>query len=80
MPAPLPRKVHAASGFSPGAFTRLVKLKQASGELINTRASIAQIAEKFGFADESSFRRTFSQVLGVAPAKFRERFRNNDDP
>ncbi len=74
----LARKVRAASGFSPGAFTRLVKLKQASGELINTRASIAQIASKLGFADESSFRRTFSQVLGIAPAKFRERFHNLD--
>ncbi len=74
----LTRKVRAASGTSPGAFVRLVKLKQASGELTNTRASVAQIATKLGFADESSFRRTFKQVLGIAPAKFRERFRNNE--
>jgi transcriptional regulator GlxA family with amidase domain len=73
----LARKVSVASGFSPGAFVRLVKLKQASGELTNTHASVAQIAAQFGFADESSFRRTFSQALGMTPSKFRERFRNS---
>ena len=74
----LARKVRAESGYSPGAFVRLVKLKQASAELINSRASVAQIAAKLGFADESSFRRAFTLVLGIAPAKYRERFRNKD--
>ena len=74
----LARKVRAASGYSPGAFARLVKLKQASAELSNTRASVAQIAAKLGFADESSFRRAFRQVLGIAPAKYRARFSNKD--
>jgi hypothetical protein len=46
--------------------------------LVNKRASILQIAADLRFADESGFRRTFSQVLVIALAKFREGFQNTD--
>src|ERR1700704_5260971 len=39
--------------------------------LIHTRASLSDIAEQAGFADQAAFTRTFHQIVGVSPGRWR---------
>lgn len=71
----LARKVKALTGQALAEHVRLIKLNQAGERLILTSESVAQVSEALGFADESSFRRTFKQVTGMTPLVYRQRFR-----
>jgi AraC family transcriptional regulator len=39
--------------------------------LIHTRASLSDIAEQAGFADQAAFTRTFHQIVGVSAGRWR---------
>ena len=39
--------------------------------LIHTRASLSDIAEQAGFADQAAFTRTFHQIVGISPGRWR---------
>jgi AraC-like DNA-binding protein len=39
--------------------------------LIQTRESLSDIAEQAGFADQAAFTRTFHQIVGVSPGRWR---------
>jgi len=56
---------------SPSAFVRAKQLRMAEGLLVNTRMSIAEIADKTGFLSTSHFATFFKRMTGKSPAQFR---------
>jgi transcriptional regulator GlxA family with amidase domain len=72
----LARRVKEGTGHTVAQHIRLIKLNQASEQLLLTSASIAQIGESLGFSDESAFRRVFKKTTGHTPTDFRQRFRS----
>ena len=71
----LARKVKAAMGESCMHFMRMVKLNQASENLILTNMSISAISEQLGFVDDTTFRRSFKKVSGYTPGDYRQVFK-----
>lgn len=71
----LARRVQALTGLAVAEQVRLIKLNQAGERLILTAEPIGHISEALGYADESSFRRSFKQVTGLTPAAYRQQFR-----
>ena len=51
------------------------RLKASMALLINTKKSIAEIAEEVGFKDASYFTKTFRQVYGETPKDYRNKFK-----
>ncbi|GHO72972.1 transcriptional regulator [Ktedonobacter sp. SOSP1-85] len=50
---------------------------EAATRLLEGDASITTIAHACGYTDHSAFSRQFRQVVGIAPAKYRELFRSH---
>ncbi|MFZ5550097.1 MAG: GlxA family transcriptional regulator [Pseudomonadota bacterium] len=74
-PRSLARKVQAAAGEPAGAFVRRVKFHQASERLLHTGQSVGEVCAALGFADETSFRRSFKALTGQTPQAFRAQHR-----
>ncbi|MEH6347128.1 MAG: helix-turn-helix domain-containing protein [Bermanella sp.] len=74
----LARKVKAAMGESCMHFMRMVKLNQASENLILTNMSISAISEQLGFVDDTTFRRSFKKVSGHTPGDYRQVFKREN--
>jgi transcriptional regulator GlxA family with amidase domain len=75
-PRTLARRVQEGGQCTVAHYVRLIKLRQASEQLLLTQASIAQISDRLGFGDESNFRRLFKRVTGYTPTNFRSRFQS----
>jgi AraC family transcriptional regulator len=58
-------------GCSVGEYVRLIRVQQAQQDLLDSNEPIADIALKNGFADQSHFTRSFKDVTGVTPARYR---------
>lgn len=74
-PRSLARKVQAAAGEPAGAFVRRVKFHRASERLLHTGQSVGEVCAALGFADETSFRRSFKALTGQTPQAFRAQHR-----
>ncbi len=61
------------TGVGLGSYIRRLRLHRACVLLDTTSASVKEVAERCGFAEASIFSRTFSRVLGLSPAAYRER-------
>lgn len=61
----------------PMAYLIQVRMDQAKGMLLNTRASIKEIAETVGYADAYHFSRYFKKHIGQSPLQFRRECRIN---
>ncbi|MHA7685639.1 cupin domain-containing protein [Cupriavidus sp. PET2-C1] len=59
-----------ASGQSPAAFLLLLRMKVAE-QLLGSRCSIAQAAERVGYRSEAAFARAFKKVTGLQPGAMR---------
>lgn len=59
-------------GLTPSQYITKVRITAASLMLRETERSVADIAAACGFADHSSFTRTFRKVAGISPTEFRE--------
>ena len=55
----------------PAKYARLLRLNWAAEKLVGCSESLAEIASRSGFADQSHFTRHFKQQFGVTPAAFR---------
>lgn len=73
----LARKVKKAMGESCMHFMRMVKLNQASENLILTNMSITAISEQLCFVDDTTFRRSFKNVSGYTPKDYRQTFKRS---
>ncbi|MEO8527556.1 MAG: helix-turn-helix domain-containing protein [Pseudolysinimonas sp.] len=81
-PAPLRTKAHFVSrrfldelfeplNETPAEHLRRLRLRRAVELLADPRPSIAQVAERSGFADPTTFTRAFHREFGMLPREFR---------
>lgn len=61
----------ASTGMAPYQWQLNARIRRAQTQLINTDASLDQVAEANGFADAVHFGRRFRQLTGTAPATWR---------
>ena len=59
-------------GQSIGAYMKEYRIRQAAVLLRQTQATIAEIANKVGYENQSKFATAFRDVLKVAPAEYRK--------
>lgn len=71
----LARKVKAATGLPCAQFMKLIKLHQASEQLIYTHQAISKISDDLGFSDDAAFRRSFKTTTGYTPSEYRLEFK-----
>lgn len=61
-------------GLPPQHYLKRLRLQGASRLLVETRESIAAIAQHCGFADQSHLTREFRRVTGTTPGAYRDRY------
>jgi AraC family transcriptional regulator len=69
-PVYLARAFRARYGVTPGAYLRRLRLEAAMAELAGTD-TLARIAHRAGFSDQSHFTRAFKAAFGTAPGQWR---------
>jgi len=69
------RQFQAAFHLTPHKFLRKLRLRIASRALMDTDASLSDIALKCGFADQSHFSREFRRQFGRTPREYREYYK-----
>lgn len=65
------RAFKASTGMAPYQWQLDARIRRAQALLIDTRASLDEIAEATGFADAVHFGRTFRKLVGATPAAWR---------
>ncbi|MFT4155608.1 AraC family transcriptional regulator [Parafilimonas sp.] len=58
--------------YSPIRLYASLKIQRASQLLKATKTPVKQIAAEMGYTDQYSFSRSFKQIMGISPKKFRE--------
>jgi AraC family transcriptional regulator len=71
-PSRLAHEFKARVGVSPGEYVRRLRLEWAAQRLRDADASIADVALRAGFYDQSHFSRMFRRHFGIAPAAWRK--------
>jgi AraC-like DNA-binding protein len=69
------RKFRHATGHTPHQYRLRLRIEQGCGWLRMEALTMDQIAEAAGFCDRFHFSRVFKQVMGVSPAKFRDKMK-----
>ena len=67
----LTRHLRAATGLTPGAFIRLLRLEHAARRLAQGAGNVSTVAHAVGYADVDHFTRIFYAHFGVAPSQYR---------
>ena len=70
------RAFKASTGMAPYRWQLDARVRRAQALLIDTRASLDQVAETTGFADAVHFGRTFRKLTGATPAAWRRDRKN----
>lgn len=70
-PVHVARVFRRTHGCSIGEFVRRSRITAAQDDLARGAGSIAEIALRYGFADQSHFHRTFKRLTGMTPSEFR---------
>jgi AraC family transcriptional regulator len=70
------RAFKASTGMAPYRWQLDARIRRAQALLIDTRASLDQVAEATGFADAVHFGRTFRKLTGATPAAWRRDRKN----
>ena len=70
--AQLTRLFRDATGETPAAFLRALRMSRARLLLERTNLSVSEVMTQVGIADRSHFIRDFQQAHGVAPGRVRE--------
>ena len=65
------RSFKASFGVSTHRWLVQRRIERSQNLLIQTRASLSDIAEQAGFADQAAFTRTFHQIVGISPGRWR---------
>lgn len=68
----LSRKFTKETGMKIQDFLKLTRINMAKVMLTSTQKSVFQIAEELQFKSRSHFDKTFTQLVGVSPVKYRE--------
>ncbi len=70
------RKLKAVSGLTVNIFIRNVRIKQAAILLKETNKTIQEILYDVGFSNHSYFTKSFTEVFGMSPSKFKKNLDN----
>jgi AraC family transcriptional regulator len=70
-PVHLSRQFRAHYGTPMGGYLRTLRLQEAAQRLVNSDATLADIALAVGFFDQSHFAREFKRQFGVTPLAYR---------
>ena len=65
------RSFKASFGVSTHRWLVQRRIERSQELLIHTRESLSDIAEQAGFADQAAFTRTFHQIVGISPGRWR---------
>ena len=65
------RSFKASFGVSTHRWLVQRRIERSQDLLIRTRESLSDIAEQAGFADQAAFTRTFHQIVGMSPGRWR---------
>jgi len=68
------RRFERATGLSPRRFVADKRMERARDLLARTRLTIEEVATRVGYADRSTFSKSFQQRTGISPAMYRRRF------
>ncbi|NOY13236.1 MAG: GlxA family transcriptional regulator [Deltaproteobacteria bacterium] len=68
------RRFRKATGEAPLDYLQRLRIEQAKRLLAGSQQQLEQITHAVGYADVSSFRRLFKQVVGISPSVYRQRF------
>jgi signal transduction histidine kinase/DNA-binding NarL/FixJ family response regulator len=71
----LQRRMKSASGLTPGAFLRTLRLERAAQLLERGSSGIGEVAVAVGYTDPDSFGRAFRQGFGISPSAYGESVR-----
>jgi AraC family transcriptional regulator len=65
------RSFKASFGVSTHRWLVRRRIERSQDLLIHTRESLSDIAEQAGFSDQAAFTRTFHQIVGISPGRWR---------
>jgi AraC-like DNA-binding protein len=65
------RSFKASFGVSTHRWLVQRRIERSQDLLIHTRESLSDIAEQAGFSDQAAFTRTFHQIVGISPGRWR---------
>jgi transcriptional regulator GlxA family with amidase domain len=69
------RRFKAETGGSPLDFLQASRVERAKELLESTTLGVAEVMDRVGYADLSTFRRLFVTAVGMSPASYRRQFR-----
>ena len=64
------RQFRLSTGESPMGFLRRVRIERSKSILQTRDSTIAEVAARLGFSDQSHFTRIFGRLVGVSPGSF----------
>jgi AraC family transcriptional regulator len=64
------RQFRLSTGESPMGYLRRVRIERSKSILQTRDSTIAEVAARLGFSDQSHFTRTFGRLVGVSPGSF----------
>ena len=68
------RRFRKATGEAPLEYLQRLRIEKAKQLLVGGSEALETITRSVGYADVSSFRRLFKQVVGLSPTSYRQRF------
>ncbi len=74
------RRFRAATGYAPIDYVQTLRIEEAKQLLETGKSPVDAIAFDVGYEDPNSFRRLFKRMVGVTPARYRQRFARIADP
>lgn len=74
-PSYLSRMFSRLTGFRFSEYLRVVRVREAQRRLLSTQERVQFIAEKVGFEHTAHFNKTFKQVTGTTPLRYRKEHR-----
>jgi transcriptional regulator GlxA family with amidase domain len=70
------RRFQSATGYTPIDYVQTLRVEEAKQMLETSNQAIDDIAQAVGYDDPNSFRRLFKRTVGVAPQRYRQRFKS----
>jgi transcriptional regulator GlxA family with amidase domain len=74
-PRTFARRFRAATGYTPLEYVQTLRIEEAKQLLEGSSLPVEQVAVAVGYDDPASFRRLFKRMVGLGPARYRQRFR-----
>lgn len=70
------RRFEASTGYAPLDYVHSLRIEEAKQMLETTDMPIDAVATEVGYAEPAAFRRFFKRATGIAPNRYRQRFRH----